>query len=492
MSWRACPTPRRRRRPSRRLRARTWRRRRPRSTRRRRGSATPWPAPPTRRPGRRPTSSPSPRRWRRTRRSPTRPGGGCVETRSTPARAVWDAAELVAEQLRALGGMFADRARDVQDVRDRIVAELLGLRAPGVPDPGDAVRAGRARPRPRRHRTARPRARPRDRHGRRRADGAHGDPRAVARHPVRRRGAPGRSTSPTARPCSSTARPATSCGTRRPSPSSAPRTLRPRPTRLEHPGRTADGHPVALLANVGDPAGAGRRGGRRGRGRRAVPHRVRLPRPDHPAEHRGAGGGLRAGVRGVPRPTRRDPHARRRRRQAAALRHGRGRAQPGARRPRAAHRRGRTRPVLDDQLAAIAQAAASSSADVWVMAPMVATADEADAFVERCAAPRAAARRDHGRGPRRRAAGRATCSTARGSRASAPTTSRSTRWRRTASSPGSRSCRRRGSRPCCRWSQLACAGGLARDRPGRGLRRGRGRPGARTRPGRARASRRCR
>ncbi|MCA1480935.1 hypothetical protein I6F37_39075, partial [Bradyrhizobium sp. NBAIM08] len=42
--------------------------------------------------------------------------------------------------------------------------------------------------------------------------------------------------------------------------------------------------------------------------------------------------------------------------------------------------------VLDDQLAAIAQAARASSAEVWVMAPMVATADEADAFVDRCAA----------------------------------------------------------------------------------------------------------
>ena len=41
--------------------------------------------------------------------------------------------------------------------------------------------------------------------------------------------------------------------------------------------------------------------------------------------------------------------------------------------------------VLDDQLSAIAQAARSSSADVWVMAPMVATAQEADDFVERCA-----------------------------------------------------------------------------------------------------------
>ena len=32
--------------------------------------------------------------------------------------------------------MFADRAADVRDVRDRIIAELLGQRPPGVPDPG--------------------------------------------------------------------------------------------------------------------------------------------------------------------------------------------------------------------------------------------------------------------------------------------------------------------------------------------------------------------
>ena len=114
-----------------------------------------------------------------------------VETRSTPARAVWDAAELVAEQLRALGGMFADRARDVQDVRDRIIAELLGLRRARRPGPRAPVRAGGAGSRPRRHRTAGPRARPGDRHGRRRADGPHRDPGAVAGHPVRRRGGGG-------------------------------------------------------------------------------------------------------------------------------------------------------------------------------------------------------------------------------------------------------------------------------------------------------------
>ncbi|MFH6691413.1 PEP-utilizing enzyme, partial [Cellulosimicrobium funkei] len=36
----------------------------------------------------------------------------------------------------ALGGLLAERARDVRDVRDRIVATLLGLPVPGVPDPG--------------------------------------------------------------------------------------------------------------------------------------------------------------------------------------------------------------------------------------------------------------------------------------------------------------------------------------------------------------------
>jgi len=40
--------------------------------------------------------------------------------------------------------------------------------------------------------------------------------------------------------------------------------------------------------------------------------------------------------------------------------------------------------VLEDQLTAIAQAAAAETAEVWVMAPMIATVAEATAFVERC------------------------------------------------------------------------------------------------------------
>src|SRR5690625_2442732 len=55
------------------------------------------------------------------------------EERKTPALAVWEAADAVAEQLTALGGYMAERARDVRDVRDRLVASLQGLPMPGIP-----------------------------------------------------------------------------------------------------------------------------------------------------------------------------------------------------------------------------------------------------------------------------------------------------------------------------------------------------------------------
>ncbi|TWP52876.1 phosphoenolpyruvate--protein phosphotransferase [Lentzea tibetensis] len=50
------------------------------------------------------------------------------------ARAVHQAAQKFVTALEAAGGYMAERARDVQDVRDRVVAELLGLAPPGVPD----------------------------------------------------------------------------------------------------------------------------------------------------------------------------------------------------------------------------------------------------------------------------------------------------------------------------------------------------------------------
>lgn len=53
-----------------------------------------------------------------------------------PARAVWEAATRIVDDLRALGGPMAERAWDVIDVRDRVVAALTGHSRPGVPDPG--------------------------------------------------------------------------------------------------------------------------------------------------------------------------------------------------------------------------------------------------------------------------------------------------------------------------------------------------------------------
>src|SRR5207302_8039192 len=39
-----------------------------------------------------------------------------------------------AEARAAAGGYMAERVRDVRDVRDRLVAELLGIAPPGVPE----------------------------------------------------------------------------------------------------------------------------------------------------------------------------------------------------------------------------------------------------------------------------------------------------------------------------------------------------------------------
>jgi len=58
-----------------------------------------------------------------------------VKDQDLPApRAVHQAAGKFADALAAAGGYMAERARDVLDVRDRLVAELLGIAPPGVPD----------------------------------------------------------------------------------------------------------------------------------------------------------------------------------------------------------------------------------------------------------------------------------------------------------------------------------------------------------------------
>jgi len=52
-----------------------------------------------------------------------------------PERAIWEAAGRVCEDLAAVGGVVAERVRDVRDVRDRLVAAVTGQSPPGVPEP---------------------------------------------------------------------------------------------------------------------------------------------------------------------------------------------------------------------------------------------------------------------------------------------------------------------------------------------------------------------
>lgn len=63
-----------------------------------------------------------------------------VETRVTAGQpAAWAVTEAIAEQrevFASLGGYLAERVADLDDIRDRAVAALLGVPMPGVPDPG--------------------------------------------------------------------------------------------------------------------------------------------------------------------------------------------------------------------------------------------------------------------------------------------------------------------------------------------------------------------
>ncbi|MFB7844527.1 phosphoenolpyruvate--protein phosphotransferase [Microbacterium sp. NPDC056052] len=56
---------------------------------------------------------------------------------ASAARAVWDEAGDQEQVLRGLGGRLAERAADVRSVRDRIVARLTGQEVPGIPDRTD-------------------------------------------------------------------------------------------------------------------------------------------------------------------------------------------------------------------------------------------------------------------------------------------------------------------------------------------------------------------
>ena len=104
--------------------------------------------------------------------------------------------------------------------------------------------------------------------------------------------------------------------------------------------------------------------------------------------------------------------------------------------------------LLDAQLEALAVAARDTGADVRVMAPMVATAEEAAWFARRVRENGLPEGRGDDRGARRRAARRARARRASTSAASAPTTSPSTRWPPTGCRVSSRTCSTRGSPRC--------------------------------------------
>ena len=54
----------------------------------------------------------------------------------TPERAAWEAIGTVADSLRAAGPRQTERVSDIYDIRNRLVCSLTGRAAPGVPDPG--------------------------------------------------------------------------------------------------------------------------------------------------------------------------------------------------------------------------------------------------------------------------------------------------------------------------------------------------------------------
>lgn len=61
---------------------------------------------------------------------------GVEEQHLAAPNAFWRAADEVAATMRAAGGLLAERATDVADIRDRVVSHLLDVPMPGIPDPG--------------------------------------------------------------------------------------------------------------------------------------------------------------------------------------------------------------------------------------------------------------------------------------------------------------------------------------------------------------------
>ena len=82
----------------------------------------------------------------------------------TAERAVLEGFGAVEDMFRAIGGYQAERAADLHDVGQRVIADLMGAPAPGLPGQRNPVRARRRRPVPGRHRRARHEQDPGHRH----------------------------------------------------------------------------------------------------------------------------------------------------------------------------------------------------------------------------------------------------------------------------------------------------------------------------------------
>jgi len=301
-----------------------------------------------------------------------------------PERAVWEAAEAVAEQFAALGGLFAERTRDIADVRDRLVADLTGRPAPGVPDRPEpfvlvaadlapavvatldttrvlAIATAAGGPTAHTAILARARGIPAVVAARGLdlavADGdvviVDGGAGTVVVHPDDEQVAAARARQATART-------------------------------FDGDGRTSDGHRVELLANVGDPseaaaaAAAGAQGVGLFRTEFGFLDRDEAPSIDEQVaayrrvfeQFTGRKVVIRTLDAGADKPM---PFLASDFEANPAL---------GVRGLRTAVQHA---DVLEDQLTAIARAAQGQDTTVWVMAPMVTTVEEAEDFVARCA-----------------------------------------------------------------------------------------------------------
>jgi phosphotransferase system enzyme I (PtsI) len=302
--------------------------------------------------------------------------------------AAWAVREALAEyraMLTAAGGYLAERAADLDDIADRAVALLLGEPMPGIPDPGHPFVLLAAELAP--------------------ADTATLDPAAVLAI-VTERGGP---TSHTAILAKTLGIPAVvacpgilsvadgtvlavdgSAGTvlADPSPGDLEQVASRRAERAARlsaargPGRTRDGHPVKLLANVGGPADVPALLAAEAEGIGLLRTEfLFLDRQDEPSleEQRATYTEILAGMGGrkvVARTL--DAGA------DKPLAFASQRAEPNpALGVRGLRLDSRLPALLDTQLEALALAAKDTAADLWVMAPMVSVPAEAAAFADR-------------------------------------------------------------------------------------------------------------